>query len=168
MRYFIKEYLIYIHIFIIVCIILLCPDYTETNFHKDISSFIDNYLFGNIGLISDNRPFMSKIAGNYVAIAAIVQGILLYWSGSISSEYIQKISPCLFLGQFIIVSTSFYFTFFSNVIFKVPPKPYIKISPDSLFIYGVSLVTCLGVSSLGISVILYFLGKIKLFFDLIK
>ncbi|MGX2975432.1 hypothetical protein ACWIUH_10815 [Ursidibacter arcticus] len=168
MKKFINSYSNYIHIFIIICIIFLCPDYAETNFHKDISSFIDNYLFGNIGLISDNRPFMSHIVGNYVAIASIVQGILLYWSNSISSEYIQKISPCSFLVQLAIFSISFYFTFFSNIILKVPPKPYINISPDSLFVYGISVVTCLGISSFGISAILYFLGKTKSFIELIK
>lgn len=168
MKYFIKNYSIYIHIFIIICIILLCPNYTETVFQENISSFIDSYLFGNIGLVSDNRPFMSKIVANYVALASIVQGILLYWSGSISSEYIQKISPCLFLGQLIIIFISFYFTFFSNFILKVPSKPYIKISTDSLFVYGISAITCLGLSSLGISAILFFLGKTKSFIELIK
>ncbi|QIM62430.1 hypothetical protein A1D29_03450 [Pasteurellaceae bacterium Orientalotternb1] len=168
MKNLIKSHSIYVHVFIIVFIILLCPDYATTTFQKDISSFLDSYLFGDIGLVSDNRPFMSKIAGNYVAIVSIAQGILLYWSGSISSENTREISPCSFLGQIIIVSTGFYFTFFSNVILKVPPKSYINISPDSLFIYGISLIACLGISSMGISAILYLLRKTKSFIELIK
>ncbi|MGX2949745.1 hypothetical protein ACWIUA_02390 [Ursidibacter sp. B-7004-1] len=168
MKNFLLYYSFHINVIIISLIIYYCPAYAETGFQKDISSFIDNYLLGNIGLSSDNRPFMSKIIGNYVALNSILLGIVLYFFKVIPHKNNQESPPCYLLGMAFIILICFYFTFFSNVIFKVPQKSYINILPDSLIMYGLVVIACFFMSTIGISMILYFLGKTKSFIELIK
>ncbi|MGX3021748.1 hypothetical protein [Ursidibacter sp. B-7004-1] len=168
MKNFLLYYSFHINVIIISLIIYYCPAYAETGFQKDISSFIDSYLLGNIGLISDNRPFLSKVIGNYVALNSIFLGIVLYVFKVIPYKNNQEPSPCYLVGMAFIILICFYFTFFSNIIFKAPQKSYINISPDSLIMYGLVVIACFFISTIGISMILYFLGKTKSFIELIK
>lgn len=159
MKKFILTHCIHINMMILAILIILSPDNLSKDIKIIISSNIDKYLFGNIGLASDNNPILSKIVGNYVVILSILQGIVLYVYKVIPYKTDKKIDifSCLFM--MLLVFIGFYFTFFSNITYKVPPKPYISIPEDSLVVYWLAISSCLFLSTYGISMILYYLNK---------
>ncbi|KAE9537739.1 hypothetical protein A1D25_02555 [Ursidibacter arcticus] len=164
MENFVKNYLININLAIIIVLILTVPNVAITEFQINISQFIDDYLFGDIGLVSLDRHFMSKVIANYIIISAVLSGVLCSFINFFEGEFSFG-GVIILLVCFII---ALYWSVLSNHIVIPPEKPYIRIAKNSLVFYGICVAGCFCFLSIGITTIISLLRKTKSFIELIK
>lgn len=164
MESFVKNYLININLAIIIVLILTIPNVAITEFQINISQFIDNYLFGDIGLVSLDRPFMSKVIANYIILSSVLCGILWSFINFFEREF-SFWGVLILLVGFII---ALYWSVLSNHILMPPEKPYMRLAKNSLVFYGICVAGCFCFLSIGITTIIFLLRKTKSFIELIK
>lgn len=164
MESFVKNHLLNINIVIITVLILTIPNVATTEFQINTSQFIDTYLFGDIGLVSLDRPFMSKVIANYIIVSSVLCGILCSFVNFFEGEFSFR-GVLVLLVCFII---ALYWSVLSNHIVIPPEKPYMRIAKNSLFFYGICVAACFGFLSIGITTIICLLRKTKSFIELIK
>lgn len=164
MESFVKNYLLNINLAIIIVLILTIPNVAITEFQINISQFIDNYLFGDIGLVSLDRPFMSKVIANYIILSSVLCGILWSFINFFEGEF-SFWGVLILLVGFII---ALYWSVLSNHILIPPEKPYMRLAKNSLVFYGICVAGCFCFLSIGITTIIFLLRKTKSFIELIK
>lgn len=122
-----------ISIIILLLLIILVPNQENSEITYNISLLIDRYLFGDIGLISLDRPFMSKVITNYIGLLIPILGIVMFLSKYVEFE---KGTPLLTLAVLIITwIVGFYFTYLYHGVLVIPEKSYLTLPQDSLYVY---------------------------------
>lgn len=127
------SYFLSLSIIILLLLIMFVPNQANSEITNNISLLIDRYLFGDIGLISLNRPFMSKVIANYIGLIIPILGLIMFLSKSVEFE---KGTP--FFTLFVLIITwivGFYFTYLYHGVLVITQKSYLTLAQDSLYIY---------------------------------
>lgn len=122
-------------IIILLLLIILVPNQASSEITSNISLLMDRYLFGDIGLISLDRPFMSKIIANYIGLIIPVLGLVMFFSKYI--EFEKGISFLTLVALIIIWVIGLYFTYIYHGLLIIPQKLHLTLSQDSLYVYFV-------------------------------
>ncbi|HDL5700065.1 TPA: hypothetical protein PXE99_001894 [Mannheimia haemolytica] len=151
------NYLLLVIISGLLLLVIIIPNDSDTEITKNISSFLDNYLFGDIGLVSLGRPFMSKVVANYIALSIPTLGVAMYFVRLI--DFKQKIPLWAVIILIFLCGLGFYFSYFSNNLLIVPQRLNLKLAPDSIYYYLLAICSILLLCSMSVPYMIFYFKK---------
>lgn len=142
----------------LLILVIIVPNNETSPITGKISFLLDNYLLGNVGFISLNRPFMSKVVAHYIALSIPVLGIAMYFANLVDFKQKTPISSLILMFSLSIIG--FYYSYFSNYLLVIPQRGIFNISPDSIYAYLITVLATLLVCSMMIPYIIFYFRKI--------
>ncbi|KFF42144.1 hypothetical protein JH25_27600 [Pseudomonas sp. BRG-100] len=103
-------------------IALITPDHADSEFLVCIENFIDRNLFSDVGALSTNFPFVSKIITNYICLVAPLFAVVFCYltlkKSTLETKLIENLSRfkallCIF-GLTLLVFAFIYITYFDT------------------------------------------------------
>lgn len=132
--------IILLHCVILMLLIITVPNTPINSVDIYIHNFISKYMFKDIGIISLNRPFMSMVISNYIAITSPIIGIVMYTGNVLEKNKSPNFSSSLI--TITLSSLAFYFSYLASYELNIPKNLLIRAEPDSLWIYFICIFLC--------------------------
>lgn len=142
----------------LLILVIIVPNNDTSPMAGKISFMLDNYLLGDVGFISLNRPFMSKVVAHYIALSIPVLGIAMHFANLIDFKKKTPIPSLILMFSLSIIG--FYYSYFPNYLLVIPQRGIFNISPDSISAYLIIIIATLLVCSMTIPYIIFYFRKI--------
>lgn len=129
--------IIFLHCAILILLIIFIPNTPMNSTDMYIHDFISEYMFKDIGIISLNRPFMSMVISNYIAITSPIIGIVMYTGNILDKNKPSNLSSNLI--TIALSSLALYISYLSSYELNIPKNLLIRAEPDSLWVYFICI-----------------------------